>query len=269
MTADGRVLAQGRHRIMGPSERSDAFEAHRWVSALEQTVPHVAAHYEIDALVISGNGPTVVAVDASGSVLNRPLLWMDGRTRTVGDTRSFYLPKIAWFESESSVADRVRWYLPFPEYLLYRLTGEAVAVTPSDEFSAYIWDTEEIKRYAVDPNLLPPFASIGTIVGSVTREASEWIGLSVGTPVVAGGSDFLMSLVGTNTLVPGKTCDRAGTSEGNKPLCRQTSAIPRRQNVTSRYPRLLQRSWNSLLPPDCCSSGFAISAGRVVATTVK
>ncbi|MDA3949354.1 MAG: FGGY family carbohydrate kinase, partial [Spirochaeta sp.] len=214
MTADGRVLAQGRHRIMGPSERSDAFDAHRWVAALKQAVPHVAAHYTIDALVVSGNGPTVVAVDASGTVLDRPLLWMDGRTRTVVDTRSFYLPKIAWFEAESPVADRVRWYLPFPEFLLYRLTGEAVAVTPSDEFSAFIWDSEEVGRYAIDPQRLPPFVPIGTVVGTITGEASEWIGLPAGTPVVAAGSDFLMSLVGTDTLVPGKTCDRAGTSEG-------------------------------------------------------
>jgi xylulokinase len=214
MTADGRILAQGRHRVMGPSERSDSFEAHRWVSALEQTVPHIAAHYRIDALVVSGNGPTVVAVDATGAVLDRPLLWMDGRTRAVADTQSFYLPKVAWFEAESPVADRVRWYLPFPEYVLYRLTGEAVAITPSEEFSAYIWDAGEVTRYGVDPDRLPPFVPIGTVVGTVTGEAAGWIGLPAGTPVVAAGSDFLMSLVGTNTLVPGKTCDRAGTSEG-------------------------------------------------------
>jgi xylulokinase len=54
----------------------------------------------------------------------------------------------------------------------------------------------------------------GERIGAVQATASERYGVPVGTPVVAGGSDFLMSLVGTASLVPGRTCDRAGTSEG-------------------------------------------------------
>ncbi|MFP4151927.1 MAG: xylulokinase [Alkalispirochaeta sp.] len=214
MTGDGRVLSHGRRRIMGPSEASASFDADRWIDALGHTIPYIVSQYRVDAVVISGNGPTVVAVDRNGMVIDRPLLWLDRRTAGAGDTDSFYLPKIAWFDQHAPGADRVRWYLPFPEYLLYRLTGEAVAITPSDEFSRYIWTGDEAKRYGVDTRLLPPFVSIGAVVGRVTASAAEWTSLAEGTPVVAGGSDFLMSLLGTNTLRPGRTCDRAGTSEG-------------------------------------------------------
>jgi len=214
MTGDGRVLSHGRRRIMGPSEASASFGAERWTEALGHTIPYIASQYRVDAVVISGNGPTVVAVDGNGNVIDRPLLWLDRRSVDAGDTDSFYLPKIAWFDQHGPGAEEVRWYLPFPEYLLYLLTGEAVAITPSDEFSRYIWTDREAARYGIDSGLLPPFVPIGTVIGRVTAEAAGWTSLAEGIPVIAGGSDFLMSLLGTNTLRPGCTCDRAGTSEG-------------------------------------------------------
>ena len=214
MTGEGRLLSEGRRKIMGPSEKSSTFQAVRWVEALSHTIPFVAANYTIDAVVISGNGPTVVAVDDVGGVVDHPLLWMDGRHRRIDGTRSFYLPKIAWFQEHSADVGRVRWYLPFPEYLIFVLTGEAVAITPSDEFLPYIWEDAEVEKFGIPPRRLPPFVRIGTTVGGVTSRAAQWTGLAPGTPVVAGGSDFLMSLLGTNTVQPGRTCDRAGTSEG-------------------------------------------------------
>ncbi len=213
MNGEGRLLSEGRRKIMGPSEKSDSFEAYRWIEALQHTVPYVAGHYRIDAVVLSGNGPTVVAVDDEGRVLDRPLLWLDARALPLEGSKSLYLPKIAWFERRAE-AGRVRWYLPFPEYLMYVLTGEAVAITPSDEFMPYIWNTEELGRLGMDADRFPPFVSIGTVVGRVTAAAADLISLPQGTPVIAGGSDFLMSLVGTGTVRKGRTCDRAGTSEG-------------------------------------------------------
>jgi xylulokinase len=38
--------------------------------------------------------------------------------------------------------------------------------------------------------------------------------LREGTPIVAGGPDFIMALIGTAALEPGMICDRAGSSEG-------------------------------------------------------
>ncbi len=214
MTSRGEVLSSVRRSIMGPSEPPDRFVAHRWLDVLRYTVPRLVSHYSIDAVVISGNGPTVVAVDSAGEAVGDPLLWLDGRSADIGPGASFYLPKIAWFHRNHPEAERVRWYLPFPEYLVFYLTGEAVATTPSDEFSRHIWSAEEAARAGVPDTLLPPFATIGSVVGTVRTGPAEELNLVVGTPVVAAGSDFLMSLVGTNTLRPGRTCDRAGTSEG-------------------------------------------------------
>jgi xylulokinase len=199
---------------MGPSERAADFQARRWTEALARAVPHLVTGYSVDAVVFSGNGPTVVPVDRDGEPVGDPLLWLDGRSEEIPGSRSFYLGKIAWFHRHSTAADRVWKYLPFPEYLIYRLTGEAVATTPGAEFSPFIWSEEDTVKAEIPAELLPPFVSIGSVAGRVRPDVGAELGIPSGTPVIAAGSDFLMSLVGTNTLRPGETCDRAGTSEG-------------------------------------------------------
>lgn len=213
-TEAGEMLSSIHRGVMGPSESPRDFTADRWTTVVEESIPRLVDRYAIRAVVISGNGPTVVAVDREGRAVGPPLLWLDDRTDPCPGGDSFYLPRIRWFQSNTALADTVRWYLPFPEYLLYRLTDEAVAITPGSEFNRFIWDTAEAEAAGVDPWRLPPFVTIGSVAGRVTSQASRWSGIAAGTPVVAAGSDFLMSLIGTNTLRPGATCDRAGTSEG-------------------------------------------------------
>ena len=214
MNSRGELLSHARLPVMGPSERSAQFSTQRWIDAVCRAVPRLVAGHAIDAVVLSGNGPTVVPVFRDGSFAERPLLWLDGRRVAVEGSRSLYIGKVAWYHQHDPNAARVRWYLPFPEFLIYWMTGCAVATTPSKEFEHYIWTAQDAQRVGVPPATLPPYVTIGSVVGKTRREISERLGLPPATPVVAAGSDFLMSLVGTDTLYHGRTCDRAGTSEG-------------------------------------------------------
>ncbi|MFW5828201.1 MAG: xylulokinase [Alkalispirochaeta sp.] len=240
MTDRGEVLSSVHHRIMGPSERAADFQAHRWTDALRRSVPHLVAGYTIDAVVLSGNGPTVVPIGRDGLPVGAPLLWLDGRSESIPGSSSFYLGKIAWFQRNSPAAREVWKYLPFPEYLIYWLTGEAVATTPGDEFSRFIWSQADVERAESPSELLPPFVSIGEVVGQVRALVGEELGVSPGVPVIAAGSDFLMSLVGTNTLRPGETCDRAGTSEG----INYCSAVPIDQPALRTLPHVIPGRYN-------------------------
>jgi xylulokinase len=66
--------------------------------------------------------------------------------------------------------------------------------------------------------------SLGTITGALSpaavRRLSELAGglpeerLPPGIPIIAGGADFIMALIGTGAIEPGMVCDRAGSSEG-------------------------------------------------------
>ncbi|MBA7688102.1 Xylulose kinase [subsurface metagenome] len=62
------------------------------------------------------------------------------------------------------------------------------------------------------------------------------MGIPAGIPVIAGGPDFIMSLLGTATVCPGRACDRAGTSEGIN-LC---SAEPVQDERLMSLPHIIE-----------------------------
>ncbi len=215
LTGRGTVVAHVRQPLMQSGEHLDQWSAERWHRAMADALPRVLDGGGIDALVLSGNGPTVVPVDESGNVVDPVLLWLDGNEERLAGERSFYLPKIAWFRKNRPEAfARVRTFFAFPEYLAFRLTGEAATASPNDDFTSYIWSPDAIDRYGFPRNLFPDVVPIGTVVGRVRPDRAAELGIPAGTPVVLGGADFLMSLLGTATVAPGRTCDRAGTSEG-------------------------------------------------------
>ncbi|HUX14366.1 MAG TPA: FGGY-family carbohydrate kinase, partial [Spirochaetia bacterium] len=125
------------------------------------------------------------------------------------------LPKAAWLRAHRPADfERVRTFISCPEYIAFVLTGEAATVSPSDEFAPYMWTSDSIDAYRLDAELFPPFIRPGDTVGSTGTGSRNTFGLPAGIPVYVGGPDFLMSLLGTATVRDGRTCDRAGTSEG-------------------------------------------------------
>jgi xylulokinase len=112
------------------------------------------------------------------------------------------------------VYERTRYFLPCAEYASFFLTGNPVRIVPSPLFRDFFWNETAVPRLHMDPDKLPPFADVGDLLGTVRAEAEETLGVPAGLPVIAGGPDFVMSILGTAATQPGRTCDRAGTSEG-------------------------------------------------------
>ncbi|MCF7916133.1 MAG: FGGY-family carbohydrate kinase [Spirochaetaceae bacterium] len=196
----------------GPLE---TWPAEAWWDALLSALHSFSKPSLIAALAISGHGPTIVPIDRNGKTLSEASLWINKRDKAVPGEPSFFLPKVSWLaQNKPEVYDRTAAFLGCPEYLAFRLTGELSAFTPSGEFAPYIWNESGISAYGFDAAKFPSLLKTGKLVGKVDRYASEMSGVSPGTPVVATGADFLMSLLGTAVTVPGRTCDRTGTSEG-------------------------------------------------------
>lgn len=213
---DGELVAY--HRVTyWEKTRQDyhAWDPQVWIEALREIVASVGGYQRIQAIAVSGHGPTVIPVDSQGKVLYYALLWMDKRNLRQEGTKSFFLPKIAWFQkNHPDLYEKTEWFLSCAEYLNFFLTGVALTVTPSAEFVPFIWHAEDWDAYGLDHRKLPPFVQMGQKVGEVTTAASRFIGIPAGVPVTAAGSDFLVALVGAGSVEPGRTCDRAGTSEG-------------------------------------------------------
>lgn len=218
----------------GPLEyESDPRE---WGSALGEAAAsfrrRCSGGFRPQALVISGNGPTLTAVDRRGQPLRPALSWMDRRSheesRRIRDRcglridPSFYLPKALWMKrNEPELYSRCAAFLSCPEYLVFRLTGRALTVLPGDHFLKWYWTPEIVEALELEPALFPPFVSPGERAGTVTAAAADIWGLPAGTPVITGGADFVSALLGAGAVKPGRGCDRAGTSEGVNLCCRR------------------------------------------------
>ena len=104
------------------------------------------------------------------------------------------------------------------DFVNLRLTGEA-AMDTGDASCSFLmnpqtrrWSETMIERLGVDRAKLPPIREPLEILGSVTPEAARETGLAEGTPVLVGGADYPVALLGSGVCRPGLASDVTGTS---------------------------------------------------------
>ena len=200
---------------MPPSSTAEEWEAEIWLTGITELLAEMSYIDEISAIAVSGNGPTLVPVDRAGVPVGPALLWADSKSERISGEPSFFLPKANWLKIHREELYRgTDRFLTCPDFITYTITGEQTAAIPSEEFGPYLWAPDSIRRYELEEGMFPPFVHTGELIGRVTSHAAGRFGLPVDVPVYAGGSDFLMALLGTGAVQPGRTCDRAGTSEG-------------------------------------------------------
>jgi xylulokinase len=235
---DGRLLSLVRRPVSLSPGEGGAYEADagEWiaaalsagaeaVAAARRDLPRGTRSLDVRALSVSGNGPTLLAVDEAGIPLGPALSWLDGRAVSEAKEVSalagkpidptFYLPKALrlWRHATADFRDRIRWFFSCPEYLEYALCGEALTYLPHPGYEPYIWNRDMIAALGLPPERFPPFAAPATNAGGLLRSAAESLGLAPGIPVVTAFPDFLAAIVGSASVDIGIACDRAGTSE--------------------------------------------------------
>lgn len=127
--------------------------------------------------------------------------------------------KIRWEkENRPESYDRTRFYLVPKDFINYRLTGVAAA-DPSEASCSYVYNctTDTYTRELADAvgveieKFAPVHPSHG-VIGEVTDAAARVTGIPAGTPVVAGGGDFPVSMLGFGIVGQGVLADVTGTS---------------------------------------------------------
>lgn len=210
-----------------------------WAQALAKICKKISTEGAISAIVVSGNGPTIVPVLAEPTLAEGLLyaesamarLWLDRRavaeaaeiSHIVGHfiDASFVLPQILHISrNEESIYRKSRWFLSSFEYINYLLTGEAHAILHAEDALRWYWTEELLKKIGLDSAKFPPFCKPGDLVGKVSALAAKALNISQNIPVFAGGPDFLVSILGCGVVEPGMVCNRSGTSEGIN-LCTQ------------------------------------------------
>jgi autoinducer 2 (AI-2) kinase len=96
------------------------------------------------------------------------------------------------------------------DWVLYRLTGRFVtdpsAGSSSNLFDLHSrdWSPASLSEIGLSPGIVPEVLEPGTVVGPVTAAASDATGLAAGTPVVVGGADTQLGLVGIGVVAAGR-----------------------------------------------------------------
>lgn len=224
-----RGIAAADYGELGPSQSNGIeIDARLWLHALRSLVADLApgsARNAIRAVVICGNGPTILPVDCAGQPLAPAMSWLDRRATVEAEEASrklghpidavFNLPKILWLRKHRpELYERAHLFVSCPEFVAGRLTGAWTTCVPNAGYTAIIWDEASLRVFDLDERKFPPSVPIGSIVGKVHRQAALEFGLPQGIPVIMAGPDFFASLLGTATVAPGRTCDKGGTSEG-------------------------------------------------------
>jgi len=206
----------------GIKHETDPFQ---WQIAFEKCVKKTGALKSVEAIVISGNGPSLILVDKSGNPLVNARLWLDRRAQKYQDCvskimggfvdASFFLPKILYIKNEENENyDKTKYFLGCPEYLAFILTGEAKNVFPCEGFDRWFWNDGILEKLDLDKSKFPSFIKPGEQFGTLNAKAAKKYGFSQDIPVISGGPDFFASILGSGVTKPGEICNRTGSSDG-------------------------------------------------------
>lgn len=136
-----------------------------------------------------------------------------------GDWLSIISPPRLWWirNNMPAVYEKIVHINMLSDWVLFKLSGEIVT-DPSIGSSSGIFDlskrawSEKVIELADLPRgIYPEVYECGTIVGKVTAKAANETGLKEGTPVVTGGADTQLALVGAGAINPKTYTVCAGT----------------------------------------------------------
>ncbi|MBM3116138.1 FGGY-family carbohydrate kinase [Jeongeupia naejangsanensis] len=217
-----------------------------WFDAVCECVRQVMAKSAVPpasvcaVCVSSLYGGSGIPVDADMTPLHPCLIWMDRRAGdevervkagvdlerlydlTGNGVDSYYgYTKMLWLQHQRpEVWARTRYLLPPNSYVNYLLTGE-VAVDHSSagniggvyDIKARTWSAEAMAMLGIPAAMMPErLVHSSDVVGGLLPQWADALGLSAGTPVIAGGVDAAVATFAAGVVKAGDHVAMIGTS---------------------------------------------------------
>ena len=151
------------------------------------------------------------------------------------------MPAALWVERhEPDVAAATRWYLATWDFLALRLTGRAATVSSPASPSR----TRRVLTSAGIPGeRVPEPVVAGDVVGELTAEAANLLGIAPSIPVVAGIVDAWASFHGAGMTAKGDAIDVGGAAGGYGVYWDEPVRVPGSFVTIAPLPGLLQHRW--------------------------
>ena len=257
---DGKIVAQGgcEYPVSYPRKGWAEQDPAAWWDGVCRAVREMTAGNGIDPAEIAGIGVdgqswSAIALDAEGKVLCPTPIWTDTRSEEIcrvtaavlSEERIFGLcgnpvqpgytwPKILWYrENRPEVFGKTEKILQSNSYIVYRMTGEITQDLSQGyglacfDMRKGCWDDGMCETLGIPRKILPEIVPCHQIVGKLTKEAAEQMGLAEGIPVAAGGLDAACGTLGAGVVSPGQTQEQGGQAGGMSICIDRYAADPR------------------------------------------
>ncbi len=196
---------------------------------------------DIKGIAISGlYGGSGIPLDEEMKPVRPCMIWMDRRAKEetewviekIGEKKLLEIThngadpyygytKILWMKNhEPENWEKTKLFLPPNDYVIYRVTGE-VAIDYSSagniggifDMNTRTWSEELMEAMGIPASMMPQRIVESTdIVGGMTKEAAEELGLWEGLPVIASGIDCGAANIGLGVFESGVYAAAIGTS---------------------------------------------------------
>lgn len=192
----------------------------------------------IRAIGVSGQTPSMLALDSSGEPLYPAIIWLDRRSAeevsqlkdAIGQERliqiggkrmdSYHVPpKILWYRKNCpELFARTAMFVQSVGYINFHLTGRHscnrsdAAISFLYDMKAGRWSREILDALQITEDQLPPIYDGDAVIGAVSAEAAAITGLARGTPVIAGYVDASAASLEAGNLPEGMALEATGTA---------------------------------------------------------
>jgi FGGY-family pentulose kinase len=196
----------------------------------------------ITALACDTTSCTVIALDADGRPLRPALLWMDVRAHREADdiiasgdaalrlngagegplSPEWMLPKALWIKrNQPDLWAQAVMVGEYQDYLTLKLTGRWAGSLNNATMRWHYqtehggWPESLLQQIGLADILTrwpQEIVAPGKVIGPLTRDAAAHLGLIAGTPVVQGGADAFIGMIGLGVTQPGELALITGSS---------------------------------------------------------
>lgn len=248
MDTQGKLIAQNlqEYDVLTPkplwAEQWPEVWEHAALASIKNTIAESGVNpQDIRGIAISGlYGGSGIPLDELMNPVRPCMIWMDRRAdeeaswvlENIGEEKLLEIThngadpyygytKILWMKNhEPENWEKTRLFLPPNDYVIYKMTGE-IAIDYSSagniggifDMNRREWSKEMMEAMGIPLSMMPQKIVESTdIVGGLTEEMAQELGLWEGMPVIAGGIDCGAANIGLGVFDSGIYAAAIGTS---------------------------------------------------------